>query len=105
MVATAGYLHKLRQLPSVVGGNIYAGAWFDQVGSSGGFTSMFDQQRYRAALSLGFVMDTKAGPFSIVGSHVCRRTPQKLEVCTGDCCERSGLVSVKQLHILDCLVF
>lgn len=68
-LATAGYLHKLRQLPSVVGGNIYAGAWFDQVGSSGGFTSMFDEQRYRAALSLGFVMDTKVGPFSIVGSR------------------------------------
>ncbi|MDQ3009837.1 MAG: hypothetical protein M3X11_03940, partial [Acidobacteriota bacterium] len=68
-LATAGYLHKLRQLPSLVGGNIYAGAWFDQIGTSGGFASMFDEQRYRAALSIGFVMDTKAGPFSIVGSR------------------------------------
>ncbi|MEP7336143.1 MAG: patatin-like phospholipase family protein, partial [Acidobacteriota bacterium] len=65
-LATAGYLHKLRQLPSLFGGNIYAGAWFDQLGTSGGFTSMSDTQRYRAALSLGFVMDTKVGPFSIV---------------------------------------
>lgn len=68
-LATGGYLHKLSQLPSLVGGNIYAGAWFDQVGTSGGFTSDFDAQRYRAALSLGFVMDTKVGPFSIVGTR------------------------------------
>ncbi|MEO6726480.1 MAG: patatin-like phospholipase family protein [Blastocatellia bacterium] len=68
-LATAGYLHKLRQLPSLVGGNIYAGAWFDQIGTSGGFASAFDEQRYRAALSIGFVMDTKAGPFSFVGSR------------------------------------
>jgi NTE family protein len=68
-LATAGYLHKLRQLPSLVGGNIYAGAWFDQVGTSGGLTSQYDSQRLRAALSLGFVMDTKFGPFSIVGTR------------------------------------
>lgn len=68
-LATAGYLHKLNQLPSLIGGNIYAGVWFDQLGASGGLTSQFDSQQYRAALSLGFVMDTKAGPFSIVGTR------------------------------------
>jgi len=68
-LATGGYLHKLSTLPSLVGGNIYAGAWFDQVGTSGGYTSLNDVQRFRAALSLGFVMDTKVGPFSIVGSR------------------------------------
>lgn len=68
-LATAGYLHKLNQLPSLIGGNIYAGAWFDQLGASGGLTSQFDSQRLRAALSIGFVMDTKAGPFSIVGTR------------------------------------
>jgi NTE family protein len=68
-LATAGYLHHFYQLPSLVGGSIYGGAWFDQMGTFGGFTSNFDSQRYRAALSAGFVMDTKIGPFSLVGSY------------------------------------
>ncbi|HEX9001649.1 MAG TPA: patatin-like phospholipase family protein [Blastocatellia bacterium] len=68
-LATGGYLHKLSQLPSLVGGNIYAGAWFEQLGTSGGFTSQFDSQQFRAALSIGFVMDTIVGPFSIVGTR------------------------------------
>lgn len=68
-LATGGYLHKLSELPSLIGGNIYAGAWFDQLGSSGGFTPQFDSQRHRSAFSLGFVMDTKVGPFSIVGTR------------------------------------
>ncbi len=68
-LATAGYLHKINQLPSLIGGNIYAGAWFDQLGTWGGLTSQYDSQRYRAAMSIGFVMDTKAGPFSIVGTR------------------------------------
>lgn len=68
-LATGGYLHKITELPSLIGGNVYAGAWFDQLGSSGGFTSQFDSQQYRAAMSVGFVMDTKVGPFSIVGSR------------------------------------
>lgn len=68
-LATAGYLHKIYQLPSLFGGTIYGGVWADQIGTSGGFTSQSDSQAYRAALSLGFVMDTKVGPFSIVGSR------------------------------------
>lgn len=68
-LATGGYLHKINELPSLIGGNIYAGIWLDQLGTSGGFTSQFDSQRYRSAISLGFVMDTKVGPFSIVGSR------------------------------------
>lgn len=68
-LATSGYLHKLSELPSLIGGNIYAGAWFDQLGVSGGFTPQFDSQRHRSAFSLGFVMDTKVGPFSIVGTR------------------------------------
>ena len=68
-LATGGYLHKISELPSLVGGNIYAGAWFDQLGTSGGFTSQFDSQQYRAAMSIGLVMDTKVGPFSIVGTR------------------------------------
>lgn len=68
-LGTAGYLHKLTQLPTLVGGNVYAGGWLDQTGSSGGLTALFDRQSLRAALSLGLVMDTKLGPFSIVGSY------------------------------------
>lgn len=68
-LATGGYLHKLNALPSLIGGNIYAGAWFDQLGVSGGVTPQFDSQRHRSAFSVGFVMDTKVGPFSIVGSR------------------------------------
>ncbi len=68
-LATGGYLHKISQLPSLAGGNIYAGAWFDQLGASGGFTSQFDSQRFRAAMSIGVVMNTVVGPFSIVGTR------------------------------------
>lgn len=68
-LGTAGYLHKLMQLPTLVGGNVYAAGWLDQTGSSGGLTAIFDRQSLRAALSLGVVLDTKLGPFSIVGSY------------------------------------
>ncbi|MGH9838835.1 MAG: patatin-like phospholipase family protein [Blastocatellia bacterium] len=68
-LGTFGYLHRLYQLPSLVGGNIYAGGWFDQLYTSGGFTGAFDTQKHRSALSLGFVMDTKVGPISVVGSY------------------------------------
>jgi NTE family protein len=68
-LGTAGYLHKLTQLPTIVGGNVYAAGWLDQTGSSGGLTALFDRQSLRAALSLGVVLDTKLGPFSIVGSY------------------------------------
>lgn len=68
-LASAGYLHKLYQLSPIIGGNIYATAWFDQLGGFGGVTSLFDSQRYRAAISSGLVMDTKFGPFSIIGSY------------------------------------
>lgn len=68
-LATAGYLHKIYQLPPLVGGRVYAGAWLDQLGTSGGLTSDFDSQKFRAAGSIGLVMDTKLGPFSIVGTY------------------------------------
>lgn len=68
-LGTAGYLHKLTQLPTLIGGNVYGAGWLDQAGSFGGLTAIFDQQRLRAALSLGVVLDTKLGPFSIVGSY------------------------------------
>jgi NTE family protein len=68
-LATAGYLHQFYQLPTFVGGSVYAGTWFDQLGTFGGFSSTFDSQRYRAALSAGLVMDTKIGPLSFVGTY------------------------------------
>lgn len=68
-LGTAGYLHKLTQLPTLVGGNVYAAGWLDQTGSSGGLTAIFDRQSLRAALSLGVMLDTKLGPFSVVGSY------------------------------------
>jgi NTE family protein len=68
-LATAGYMHKLSQLPSLVGGNIYASGWINQLGSFGGFTSAFDSQRFRVGVSAGLVMDTKIGPFSIIGGY------------------------------------
>ncbi len=68
-LATLGYLHKLYQLPSLVGGKVYAGGWIDQLYTSGGLTATFDSQRFRTAGSIGLVMDSKVGPFSIVGSY------------------------------------
>lgn len=68
-LATVGYLHRLYQMPSLVGGSVYAGGWVDHLGSSGGLTSIFDRQRQRTAASLGFVVDTKVGPVSFVGSY------------------------------------
>lgn len=67
-LATVGYLHSLYQLPSLIGSSIYAGGWVDQLGTWGGAAVLTGDQRYRSAVSAGIILDSKLGPFSIVGS-------------------------------------
>lgn len=68
-LGTFGYLHKIYQLPSLVGSTVYAGAWIDQLATWSGGATLAGPQRLRSALSTGLILDTKLGPFSIVGSY------------------------------------
>ncbi|MBK7601514.1 MAG: patatin-like phospholipase family protein [Acidobacteria bacterium] len=68
-LGTVGYLHRLTQLPAIVGGKIYAGGWIDYLYTSGGLNSQYDSQRNRTAISTGLVMDTKLGPVSLIGTY------------------------------------
>ncbi|HKX31748.1 MAG TPA: patatin-like phospholipase family protein [Blastocatellia bacterium] len=68
LLATAGYLRRFYQLPSLLGGNVYLGGWGDLGGAYGGVNANSDGNRFRQALSAGLVVDTIFGPFSVIGS-------------------------------------
>ena len=68
LLASLGYLHKLSQLPPFWGGKVYAGGWYDFGGAYGGINANTPGNRFRNALSAGFIVDTILGPFSVVGS-------------------------------------
>ncbi len=68
-LGTFGYLHKIYQLPSLVGSTVYAGAWVDQLATWSGGATLAGPQRFRTAFSTGLILDTKLGPFSIIGSY------------------------------------
>ncbi len=63
-LGTVGYLKNVSQLPPLLGGKVYAGGWYD---IGGAFADVLNP-RHRQGLSGGFVIDTKLGPFSLVGS-------------------------------------
>jgi NTE family protein len=68
LLVSAGYLHRIAQMPPLVGGRIYLGAWYDYGGAFGGVLENRTGNRYRHALSTGFLMDTLFGPLGLVGS-------------------------------------
>ena len=68
LLVSAGYLHRIAQMPPLVGGRIYLGAWYDYGGAFGGVLENRTGNRYRHAISTGFLMDTLFGPLGLVGS-------------------------------------
>jgi NTE family protein len=68
LLLSAGYLHRLSQLPSLIGGRVYATGWYDFGGAFGGINSNTLNNRYRNAISVGLVADTILGPLSLIGS-------------------------------------
>ncbi|MCW3100808.1 MAG: Patatin [Chthonomonadaceae bacterium] len=59
---TLGYLHRLATLPSVLGGKVMVGSWYD----FGGAAQRFTHTRYLNDISVGFLAETLVGPV-IVG--------------------------------------
>jgi NTE family protein len=68
LLVSAGYLHRISQLPSLIGGRVYATGWYDFGGAFGGLNANTLNNRYRNALSTGLVADTFLGPVSLIGS-------------------------------------
>jgi NTE family protein len=68
LLLSTGYLHRLSQLPSLIGGRLYAASWYDFGGAFGGMNANIFNNRYRNAVSAGLVADTILGPVSLIGS-------------------------------------
>jgi NTE family protein len=68
LLLSAGYLRRVSQLPSLIGGRVYAAGWYDYGGAFGGLNANNLNNRYRNAISAGLVADTILGPVSLVGS-------------------------------------
>jgi NTE family protein len=68
LLLSTGYLRTLSQLPSLIGGRVYATGWYDFGGAFGGVNSNTLNNRYRNAISAGLLADTILGPVSLIGS-------------------------------------
>ncbi|MCW5970897.1 MAG: patatin-like phospholipase family protein [Blastocatellales bacterium] len=64
-LASAGYLHRISQLPPLLGGSVNAVGWID----AGDAFTLRAAADLRLAASLGFVLDTRLGPLSFIGSY------------------------------------
>ena len=58
VLGVGGLLHEWFRLPDVIGGNAYVGAWLEQ----GSAFNAWDDAKYKAALSVGVVLETLLGP-------------------------------------------
>ena len=63
-LSSLGYRHVVGQLSPLFGGKIYGIGWFDAGGASMDFNSL--NVHYQG--SAGLMMDTKLGPFSLIGA-------------------------------------
>ena len=63
-LAGAGYIHKMAQLPALVGDKLYTGTWFEVGGASDTFSSI----HYRNSISAALIAETRIGPIAIGGS-------------------------------------
>ncbi len=64
VLMSTGYMRRIYQLPPLAGGGIYVLAWYDL----GGAFDDFSKADYHSAGSVGFIIDTRLGPFGLVGS-------------------------------------
>jgi len=62
---TLGYLHHLFQLPSILGGKVMAGSWYE----FGGAFQRFEHAHYLNDVSIGLVAETFVGPMVIGYSY------------------------------------
>ena len=58
VLGVGGLLHEWFRLPDVIGGNAYAGAWLEQ----GSAFNAWGDAEYKAAFSVGVVLETLLGP-------------------------------------------
>ena len=65
VLISAGYLYEIYRMPPIMGGRIWAIAWYD----FGGAFDDFSDADYQNAGSVGLVMDTKLGPFALIASY------------------------------------
>jgi len=65
LIATAGYLRELTQIPAFLGGPLFAGAWLE----AGDAFDHQSQAVWRTDASAGMVMDTLIGPVLLAGSY------------------------------------
>lgn len=65
VIATAGYLRELTQIPAFLGGPIFAGGWLE-AGDAFDDTS---QAAWRTHVSGGLIMDSLLGPVLLAGSY------------------------------------
>ena len=65
LLGSFGYRHEISRLPPLFGGKVFAIGWYD----AGGTFMDFDDARVRHQGSAGLIMDTKFGPFSLIGAY------------------------------------
>ncbi|MEW6206939.1 MAG: patatin-like phospholipase family protein [Acidobacteriota bacterium] len=63
-IATLGYHRRIYELPSLLGGKIFAAGWYD----IGGAFTRLDAGQIHNQFSGGLIMDTRLGPFSLICS-------------------------------------
>jgi NTE family protein len=63
-LTSLGYRHQVSQLPPLLGGKVYGVAWAD----AGSAFMDFDSRDVKYQGSAGLMMDTKLGPFSLIGA-------------------------------------
>ena len=65
VLSGAGYLHKMGQLPALMGDKLYAGSWFEVGGASDSLATI----RYRNSISAALIAETRFGPI-VIGCSV-----------------------------------
>lgn len=68
VLTSGGYLHRISQLPPLLGGKVYLGGWYEFGGAYRGTNANTTTNRFRSAVSGGLILDTVLGPFSVVGN-------------------------------------
>lgn len=65
VLISAGYLHQIGQLPPLIGGKAWLIGWFD----TGSAFNDFNNIDYQNQGSVGLVVDTRLGPFSLIAAY------------------------------------
>ena len=63
-LGSAGYLHRVGNLPQIIGGRIYLGGWYE----GGSAFQRRSELNYKSDFSGGFIMETVLGPITFGGA-------------------------------------